>query len=54
MSLPIVLRRQARCEFDDAADWYEQHRPLLGPTFVAEVERVLDQMRESATICRCL
>ncbi len=30
MSLPIVLRRAGRAEFDDAADWYEQRRAELG------------------------
>ena len=30
MSLPIVFRRAARAEFDDAADWYEQRRAGLG------------------------
>ena len=23
MSLPVILRRLAQAEFDDAADWYE-------------------------------
>ena len=43
MSLSITFRRQARHEFDEAADWYEQRRAGLGTTFVAAVERVLDQ-----------
>jgi hypothetical protein len=26
MTLPIVLRPEARAEFDEAFDWYEQQR----------------------------
>ena len=26
MSLPVVLRRAAQAEFDEAADWYEQQQ----------------------------
>ncbi len=44
MSLPIVFRRAARAEFDDAADWYEQRRAGLGAAFTAAVQRVLDQI----------
>jgi toxin ParE1/3/4 len=43
MSLSVIFRRQARREFDKAADWYEQRRAGLGVKFVAAVERVLDQ-----------
>jgi plasmid stabilization system protein ParE len=44
VSLPIVFRRAARAEFDDAADWYEQRRTGLGPAFTATVQRVLDRI----------
>jgi plasmid stabilization system protein ParE len=44
MSLTIVLRRQARREFDEAADWYEQHRPGLGARFTAAVQDVFDEI----------
>lgn len=44
MSLPIVFRRAARAEFDDAADWYEQRRAGFGTAFTAAVQRVLDQI----------
>jgi len=37
MSLPVVFRRLARAEFDDAADWYEQRRAGLGAAFTAAV-----------------
>ena len=46
MSLPIVFRRAARTEFDDAADWYEQRRAGLGTAFTAAVQRVLDQIAD--------
>ena len=44
MSLPVVLRPEARAEFDDAFDWYEQRRPGLGVDFVAQVQEVFDQI----------
>jgi toxin ParE1/3/4 len=44
MSLPVVFRRAARAEFDDAADWYEQCRARLGAAFTAAVQWVLDQI----------
>ena len=30
MSLPVVLRPEARAEFDAAFDWYEQQQAGLG------------------------
>ncbi|MFH1114387.1 MAG: type II toxin-antitoxin system RelE/ParE family toxin [Pseudomonadota bacterium] len=44
MSLPVVMRPEARSEFDDAVDWYELHRPGLGADFVAHVQEVFDQI----------
>lgn len=44
MSIPIIFRRVARAEFDDAADWYEQRQAGLGAAFTAVVQRVLDQI----------
>lgn len=44
MSLPVVFRRAARAEFDDAADWYDQRRPGRGATFTAAVRQVLSQI----------
>ena len=44
MSLPIIFRRAARAELDDAADWYEQRRAGQGAAFVAAVQKVLDQI----------
>ena len=43
MSLSITFGRQARREFDEAADWYEQHRAGLGARFVTAVQHVLDE-----------
>lgn len=42
MSLPVVLRPEARVEFDEAFDWYEQRRLGLGVDFVAQVQEVFD------------
>ncbi len=44
MSLPIVLRRQARAEFDQAFDWYERQKPGLGVEFAECVQRVFDRI----------
>ena len=44
MSLPVVLRPEARAEFDEAVDWYEQQRAGLGADFVAQVQAVLDRI----------
>src|SRR5215468_11206810 len=46
MSLPIVFRRAARAEFDDAADWYEQRRAGRGARFTAAVRQVLDRIAD--------
>jgi len=43
MSKPVVLRRVAREEFDEAADWYEARQPGLGLRFVAAVQVVFDR-----------
>ena len=54
MSLPIVLGRAARAEFDAAADWYEQRRSGLGEAFTTAVRQVLlriaDQLRFYAKV----
>jgi plasmid stabilization system protein ParE len=44
MSLPVVLRPEARAEFDDAFDWYEQQRPGLGVDFVTQVQEAFDRI----------
>ena len=46
MSLPVILRRQAQVEFDDAADWYEQRRLGRGVAFtVAGFDTKFAEMR---------
>jgi toxin ParE1/3/4 len=44
VNLPVVFRRPARAEFDDAADWYDRQRPGLGPAFTASVQQVLGRV----------
>jgi toxin ParE1/3/4 len=44
MILPVVFRRAARAEFDDAADWYEARQAGLGARFTAAVQQVLDRV----------
>lgn len=41
MNMPIRLLPEARVEFDEAADWYEQRQVGLGVDFVAKVGDVL-------------
>jgi plasmid stabilization system protein ParE len=41
MNLPVILRRMARAEFDDAGDWYEGQSPGQGAAFTAAVRKVL-------------
>jgi len=42
MSTAIHFLRVARREFDDAADWYDQHAGGKGPAFTAAVRQTLD------------
>lgn len=44
MTLRVVLRKEARAEFDDAFDWYEGQAPGLGADFLAEVQGVLSRI----------
>ncbi len=46
MRRPVVLRRQARLEYDEAASWYEDRRAGLGAKFTAAVQEVLDSASE--------
>ena len=48
MSLPVVLRRQARAEFDEAFDWYEEQRAGLGIEFAARVQAAFDRISARA------
>lgn len=42
MSLPVVLRRAADRDVQDARDWYEGQQPGLGRRFASRVADVLD------------
>ena len=44
MSLPVVLRRTARAEFDAAIDWYERQQLGLGVEFATRVQAVFDRI----------
>lgn len=44
MSLPLVIRRAARADFDEAFDWYERQRPGLGLEFADRVQAVFDSI----------
>jgi toxin ParE1/3/4 len=46
MSLPIVFRRKAEDELDDAAEWYNQRRPGLGEVLRRRVQEALDRIAE--------
>jgi plasmid stabilization system protein ParE len=46
MSLPVVFRRAARAEFDDAANWYEQRSARRGALFSVAVRQVLDRIAD--------
>ena len=40
----VVFRRQARREFDQAAEWYEKERAGLGLDFLTEIQGVIDRI----------
>ncbi|MBV8076199.1 MAG: type II toxin-antitoxin system RelE/ParE family toxin [Planctomycetaceae bacterium] len=44
MSLPVVLRRKAQAEFDEALDWYERQQAGLGVEFADHVQAVFDRI----------
>jgi plasmid stabilization system protein ParE len=44
VNLPVILRRAAQAEYDDAVDWYEGQRPGLGADFARRVKERLDQI----------
>jgi plasmid stabilization system protein ParE len=47
MMRAVVLRREARLEFDVAFDWYERQRPGLGDDFVACVQQTFDRIAKT-------
>jgi plasmid stabilization system protein ParE len=42
--LPVIFRRVAQAEFDDAAVWYNDKRAGLGTVFIRRVQETLDQI----------
>ncbi|QDV38738.1 type II toxin-antitoxin system RelE/ParE family toxin [Tautonia plasticadhaerens] len=44
MSLPLVIRRAARVEFDEAFDWYERQEIGLGVKFADRVQATFDSI----------
>lgn len=44
MSWPLVIRKAARAEFDEAFDWYERQQPGLGVRFADHVQRVFESI----------
>ncbi|MFA6922589.1 MAG: type II toxin-antitoxin system RelE/ParE family toxin [Gallionella sp.] len=40
----IIFRPQARLEFDEAGDCYEQERPGLGMEFMAEIQLLIQRI----------
>ena len=47
MCFPIVFRRIAKRELDDAISWYESRREGLGQDFSSAVERELERVASS-------
>lgn len=50
MNLPVVLRNEARAEFDEAFDYYEARRPGLGIAFAERVQEVFDRIGSNPTM----
>lgn len=50
MTLPVVLRDEAREEFDEAFDFYESRRAGLGVDFVSRVQQVFDRIAANPQI----
>jgi hypothetical protein len=44
VSLPTTFRRAARKEFDEAHDWYEKQRTVLGDEFSECVQTTLESI----------
>lgn len=47
MRLPVVLRREALFEFDQAADWYEKKRKGLGITFTRAIDQTICHLQDN-------
>jgi toxin ParE1/3/4 len=44
MATEVRLSRTAQREYDEATEWYDQHRASLGAKFVSAVERKLTEI----------
>jgi toxin ParE1/3/4 len=44
MSTPVILRRLAQAEFDDAADWYERRCAGRGTIFIAAIREIISKI----------
>ena len=44
MSLPLVMRRRAQADFDEAFDWFEARRDGLGVEFAERVQAIFDNI----------
>jgi toxin ParE1/3/4 len=44
MKKPVRLLPEARIEFNEAADWYEEQRAELSTKFVRRIREVLDRI----------
>jgi toxin ParE1/3/4 len=49
VTLSVRLLPEARAEFDQATDWYEEQRAGLGATFVARIREVLSHIAADPT-----
>jgi plasmid stabilization system protein ParE len=52
MTHPIVMRRQARAEYDAAVDWYNKKQAGLGLRFIRTVETVLELISDKPLLYR--
>lgn len=41
---PVIFRKQARTEFDEAGDWYEKERTGLGSEFMTEIQLLIQRI----------
>lgn len=41
---PVIFRKQARTEFDEAGDWYEKERTGLGSEFMTEIQLLIQHI----------
>src|SRR5262249_6841799 len=54
VSLPVVFRRAAREELEEAHDWYEKQRAGLGEQLEEAVQQVLDRIAATPMMHQCI